>query len=92
MINHFHSIQLRITGTGNLKGTLYSLPDRDGNMVSQDLQALNMTTQNSKMPILLCNFKQERMKMKIYTTDIDEIFTIRKISIFVKPIYSGIPQ
>ena len=92
MINHFHVIQLRITGTGTLKSTLYSLPDRAGVMRSEDLENLNMTTQTSREPVLLANFMEERAKLKIYTTEIDEIFTIRKITVFIKPTYTSDPM
>jgi len=92
VINHFHVIQLRITGTGTLKSKLYSLPDRAGVMRSEDLENLNMTTQTSREPVLLANFMEERAKLKIYTTEIDEIFTIRKITVFIKPTYTSDPM
>lgn len=91
MINHFGIIQLRVTGAGSLVGTLYSLPDASDTMRSEILEPLNMTTQTSREPVLLANFLEERAKLRMEVVTIDEKFTIKGITIFVKPTYATDP-
>lgn len=91
MINHFHVIQLRVTGSGNLKGKLYSLPNSAGVQITEDLINLAMASAYRE-PALLANFMQERAMLELKTTEIDEIFTIRSIKVFVKPTWTSDPQ
>lgn len=87
-INHYGSVKLRVTGSGNLKLKMYSLDD----LVTQDLTPVAMTTSTSRQPVVLSNFMQERMSFEIKTTEIDEHFQIGRIVIYVKPTFSSYPQ
>lgn len=87
-INHYHSVRLRITGSGNLRGTFYSLDDVN----SQSLTNLAMSSTNNILPTILLNFKEQRAAVEFKTTEINETFKISKIIIFVKPIWTSYPQ
>jgi hypothetical protein len=91
VINHFGAIQLRVTGSGNLKSRLYSLPNSAGVQVTENLADLAMATAYRE-PVLLANMLQERAQLKVWTEAIDETFHIRSIVIFAKPTYTSDPQ
>lgn len=88
LINHYHSVQLRVTGNGNLRGTFYSLDDVN----SQVLTPLAMSSTTNKLPVILLNFKEQRAALEFKTTEIDETFKISKITIYVKPLWTSYPQ
>jgi hypothetical protein len=86
-VNHFGAIRMRLTGTGSLLMTLYSLDD----VLSQPLVAFTMALTSNIEPTRLCNFNQQRAALKIQTTVIDEYFRINRIILFTKPIYTSFP-
>ena len=87
-INHYHSVRLRVTGSGNLKGSFYSLDDVN----SQVLTSLSMNGTTNILPTILLNFKEQRAAVEFKTTEIDETFRISKMIIFVKPLWTSYPQ
>lgn len=88
MINHFHPIQLRVVGSGNLCARLIGLNESE----TQELVPIVMNATTGREPVYIASFVQERAKLKIYTTEIDEKFHIKKITIYIKPIYTSGPQ
>lgn len=87
-ILHFNAARLRVTGAGVLRMQLSSLDD-----VNQAAFAdLTMAATTNREPTLLNNFQDQRGRLEGETTDIDEVFSISKIVIFIKPIASGYPQ
>lgn len=87
-INHYHSVRLRITGSGNLRGFFYSLDDVN----SQTLAVLAMSATTNILPTILLNFKEQRAAVEFKTTEIDETFKISKMIVFMKPLWTSYPQ
>ena len=87
-IIHYTAVRVRVTGSGNLLGTLYSL----GEVHSKSLADIAMSDPSYKLPNVLTNFNQQRAKLRLETTEIDEIFRIDKIIIYVRPVASSYPQ
>ena len=85
---HYHAIRIRVKGSGNLKLTLYSLDD----VKSQTLTPVAMSSSTNIAPTQLADFNQQRARLDIRTTEIDETFTINQINVYIKPIYSSYPQ
>ncbi len=83
-IVHFGGVRLRVTGAGNLKMTFQSLDA----VKSQPLAVIAMTTPAEREPFKLANFKSQRAFLKLETTELDEIFRINRVVVFVKPIWS----
>jgi hypothetical protein len=87
-VNHYHSVRIRVNGSGNLRGMFYSLDDVN----SQVLTPLAMQSLTNIQPTILLNFKEQRAALEFKTTEIDETFRIGKIIIFVKPLWTSYPQ
>jgi hypothetical protein len=85
---HFGSTRLRITGTGVLRQTLYSLDDVE----SYTVPTITMSATTNREPVSLTNFIQQRAYLEFKTTAINETFRIDKIVIYVKVVASGYPQ
>jgi len=92
-INHFNGIRLRVLGDGNLQLKIMSLPDQDGIQTEKDLVALNMDTiPRGVEPLKKTNFMSQRAQYELYTTEINEFFTLNRIIIFYKPVFTQRPQ
>jgi len=87
LINHYHTVRMRVTGVGNLLMTMYSL-DEVNSLV---LVPLPMITPSAIEPLRLSNFKTQRMSLELKTTEIDEQMRISKIVIYIKPVETGFP-
>lgn len=87
VINHFGAIRLRAKGSANLRLNLYSLDE-----VKQSV-LLPITLQSSTNiePTRLSNFTQQRAKLEIRTTEINEFFQISKAIVFVRPVAKSYP-
>jgi hypothetical protein len=81
-IHHFTGVRMRVVGSGILRPTLRS-PDA---VVTQTLPTITMAATNRISPFVLSNFNQERVQLKLETTDIDEIFRINRIVLFARPV------
>lgn len=87
-IHHFSHIRLRVTGSGVLRMTWYSLDDER----SKALPNLTMATTTRIMPTKLSNFVEQRARLEFKTTAIDEYFIITRIVIFTKEYGSEYPM
>lgn len=87
-ILHIGAVRTRATGAGSLRMTLYSLDE----VQSQVLTNLTLSATTNIQPTILANFSQQRIMLKLSTTELDEHFVIRRIQLFAKPIASGYPQ
>lgn len=85
---HFGSVRYRVTGSGVLRSTLYSLDEAN----SSTLPTLNISSTTNREPTILANFIDQMGYLEIKTTAINETFSICKIVVFVRPIASGYPQ
>lgn len=87
-INHFNAVRLRINGTGTLLSQLNSLDE------VYQVPMPNLTLQNTtnRYPNLLCNVTQPRIQYEMWTDEIDEVFKLKQIIIYSKPVRTGYPQ
>lgn len=86
-ISHLTALRFRVTGAGNLKLSLYSLDE----VRSSTLVPLIMTMTTNRQPTRLCNFMEQRTKLRVMTTEINEIFRINRIIFFMKETYTSYP-
>ena len=86
-IQHFSTIRLRVTGSGVLNLTVYSLDDvKSKVLVPITLQAKPRIQANR-----LVNFVEQRASFKLTTTALDEHFRLNRIVVFMKEIYTSYP-
>ena len=88
VINHYGAVRLRVTGSAILQMSLLSLDETQSNVLVP--VALNSTTNIE--PNRLSNFTQQRAKLMIQTTNLNEVFLISKIIIFIKPVAKSWPE
>lgn len=86
-VNHFGAVRLRVTGSGNLGLSLFSLDDIN----TQVLIPVAMAS-TDRYPNVLANFMTQKAKLVIETNEIDEVFLIREVIIYSKPVFTGFPQ
>jgi len=86
-ISHFNAVRIRVTGAGNLKLQFQSSDDIE----IQTLVPFVLELQTNKQPTRLANFKQQRARLEIKTTEINEIFSINRIIVFAKPLFTSYP-
>lgn len=87
-IIHCAGIRLRVNGAGVLRPRLIGLDD----VIQADLSTYTMSATPGREPIILANFKNQRFRLKLGTTAIDETMKIQRIIVFVKDLYTGYPQ
>lgn len=91
-INHFNGVRLRILGTGEVQLKFESLPDNSGNVITRNLVPLDMSALNqTREPFKKVNFMQQRSRLVIKTTQIDEVIKINRLLIFARPVYTNYP-
>ncbi len=87
VINHFNMVRVRVTGVGILQPIMYS----KDNVRSSTLPNITMQSDNEFSPVSLANFMTERMSLKLYTDEINEVFRIQRITIYSRPTWTMIP-
>jgi len=88
VINHYGAVRLRVTGSANLQMTLFSLDE----VQSYVMVPVTLESANNVEPNRLCNFIQQRAKLLIQTTNMNETFQISKIIVFVRPVAKSWPE
>ena len=88
VINHYGAVRLRVTGSANLQLSLLSLDEVQSNV----LAPITLQSSNNVEPNRLSNFTQQRAKLMIQTTNMNETFQISKIIIFIKPVAKSWPE
>lgn len=86
-ILHFGSIRVRVNGAGNFRPTFLGYD----NILTETLVPLVMTPTSSQEKYRLCNFISPEGMLKFETTEIDEVFRVNRVTIFVKTLWSEIP-
>jgi len=86
-ITHLTGVRMRVNGSGSLLLSLYSFDDVN----SQVLVPFTMATVTNKEPFRLANFKEQRIKLRLGTTEINEQFKINRIIFFHKPLWTSYP-
>lgn len=85
---HAAAVRYRVTGSGTLRSTLYTLDAvRSSALANHTLAA---TAENEVT--LLANFKSQRIQLKIETTGLNETFAFSKIVIFIRPTGVDLPR
>ena len=87
-ILHYTAVRLRVNGQGNLRMRLIPM----GGVGPVTLPVHAMSSVVPKDPTILTNMRDQHAQLEIKTTAINEVFTINKIMIFVKPSGNGYPQ
>lgn len=91
-INHFNAVRMRLKGIGNLKLTLESLGDEEGNPLEiQELIDIPMVPATNIQPTRLANFKQMRARLRFETTEFGEFLNLTRLVIFSKRVATGYP-
>ncbi len=88
LINHYGAVRLRAKGSASLKLKLLSL---DETKIS-NLLALTLQPTTNIEPNRLSNFTQQRAKLELRTTEINETFQISKVIVFVRPVAKSYPE
>jgi len=86
-ILHFGAVRERLTGSGVLRQNLVSLSD----VASVSIPNIVMIAATNREPTILANVNEQRAYLHGFTQDIDEVFEVSKIIIYIKPIASGYP-
>ena len=86
-INHFNGIRVRVTGSGVLRSTIYSM-DKIKNKI---LPTITMSNTSDRVAYKLVNFMSQRCLIRLETTAIDETFKINRITIYSKPTFTMYP-
>lgn len=86
--HHVVGVRLRINGAGNLN---IGLQDLD-NIQTQPLVPIAMQSATRIEITRLANFQSQRIRFTGTTTEINEIFHIRRIVIFAKPVAVEYPM
>lgn len=85
---HCGAIRINVKGSGNLIPTLYNMQEVN----SELLETIVMADPTPNVAESLANFIQERMSLRLETTEINEIFRITRITFFLKPIWASGPR
>ena len=88
VINHYGAIRLRVTGSASLRPTFFSLDE----VLQNALISIPVIAVNAIEPNRLANFTQQKAKLELRTTEINETFQISKIMIFVRPVAKSLPE
>jgi hypothetical protein len=86
-ISHFSSIRMVVTGTGTFKMTVQSMDD----IRTKTLVPFVMNSAIRVIPTRLVNFMEQYATFEFKTTNIDEVFKITRIVIFIKEVYTSWP-
>lgn len=86
-IYHFGGTRIRVTGAGNLIPTLKGLD----NVITSVLSTLAMASAPGREKVILANMLNQRARLVLQTTAIDETMNINQIILYVKPIYMSYP-
>lgn len=86
-ILHFGAVRYRVNGTGTLHSELISLDD----VYTQQLANLEMEDAPGKEPRILANFKQQRARLKVSTTELGDFMKFNRIIYFVKELWKDFP-
>ena len=88
VINHYGAVRLRVRGSAQLQLAILSLDE-----VNADILApIPINTLTDVEPNRLANLTEQRAKLQIAVTNINETFIISKIIIFIRPVAKSWPE
>src|SRR5580692_5612257 len=88
VINHYGAVRLRVQGSASLQISFLSLSEAQSNV----LAPITIQSTTNIEPNRLSNFTQQRAKLQIMTSGLNETFQISKIVVFVKPVAKSFPE
>lgn len=84
---HCASIKLRVVGQWQMKARMLGFDELEiEELFPQDLQMKERWER-----VMLSNFQGERMKLRLYTTDLDAYIRVNNITFFVKQLWQSNP-
>jgi hypothetical protein len=86
-VHHCGLVRVRAVGVGELKLTLQNMQKEFTEVISP----ITMATINPNISERLSNFTEQRMGLRLETTEINEIFRITRITFYVKPLWISLP-
>ena len=86
-LSHFAAVRIRVNGSGTLRTTLLG----QDNVTSYALANTTMASANRFSARLLANAVEQRALVQLQTTDLDDDFTVHRLIVFAKPIWTEIP-
>lgn len=87
-INHFNAVRMNVKGSGSLQSKLVSLDAT----TEYSIPNVTLQTEISRYPNQLVNFSQQKAQIELKTTAINEVFTLRQILVYTKPVSTSYPQ
>ena len=87
-ISHFNGVRLRLTGSGNLDVTIYSLDDVKSFTPGSPLIMADPT---DREPLKKLSLMTQRASIEFSTDEINEYFRINRIIIFSRPVFANFP-
>jgi hypothetical protein len=85
---HFGAVRLRLQGSGLLYLVMNSL----SLVKSFAMAPITMAPSTDIEPLARCNFISQRGILQGQTNNLDDVFTISRITVFVRQKATGIPQ
>lgn len=86
-ICHITGFRIRAVGSGNLRFRWISMDD----IYEQVLNPLALTATTNIQPLRLSNFIQQRSRLEVKMTEQGETFTISRIIVYAKPLFTMHP-
>lgn len=86
--NHFGGIRLRVVGSGVLRPKFYGLDS----LKTSTLATITMASSPGTEPFKLANFTNQRARLELKTTGINENAKFNRIVVYIKPIWTGAPN
>lgn len=87
-ILHYAAIRVRVKGAGNLLPTLIGLDET----TARSMEQIVMSQTPGQEPTKLVNFQAQRAKLRLEVFDINEVFNISRIIVYIKQIWASYPQ
>jgi hypothetical protein len=86
---HVGAVRMRVVGSGDLILSLHSLDDIKS---TTNPNPVVMTTSTNIEPSKLFNMIDQRIRLKLITTEEDEWFRINRIILYAKPVFTDRPR
>lgn len=86
-LTHFGATRIRVNGSGVLRQKLYGLDGVETFVLGNTI----MATSPGNQPTQLANLINQRARLELQTTGINETMRINRVIIFIKPVYTSLP-
>lgn len=86
-INHFNAVRVTGIGSGNLQVIAYGASDT----VVQTLVPITLSASTDFPHTRLMNVSRNRISLEFKVTELNEWFSVDRIIVFIKPLFTSIP-